>query len=140
MAEKRKLLAVVRVRGTVKVRQSIVETLNRLKLKRVNNLVLITATPDYVGMVKKSKDFVTYGEISEETLSKLFKSKEIEVKEADVKSLMSGEKTVKDLEIGMPIRMHPPKHGYEGIKTDYASGGALGNRKEEINKLIRRML
>src|SRR5271157_3470992 len=140
MAEKRKLLAVVRVRGTVKVRQSIVEMLNRLKLKRVNNLVLITATPDYVGMVKKSKDFVTYGEISEETLSKLFKSKEIEVKEADVKSLMSGEKTVKDLEIGMPIRMHPPKHGYEGIKKGYGEGGALGNRGAEINKLIARML
>ena len=29
----------------------------------------------------------------------------------------------------MPFRMHPPRHGYEGIKTDYASGGALGNRR-----------
>ena len=140
MAEKRKLLAVIRVRGTVKVRQSIVETLNRLRLKRVNNLVLITTTPDYVGMVKKSKDFVTYGEISEEVLARLFKSKEISLKEADVKSLFSGDKTAKDLEIVMPIRLHPPKHGYEGIKRGYGEGGALGNRGAEINKLIARML
>ena len=61
MAEKKKLLAVIRVRGTVKVRQSIVETLNRLRLKRVNNMVLVSATPDYLGMVKKNKDFVTFG-------------------------------------------------------------------------------
>ncbi|VVB76878.1 50S ribosomal protein L30 [uncultured archaeon] len=140
MAEKIKLLAVIRVRGTVKVRQSIVETLTRLNLKHVNNLVLLTATPDYLGMVKKSKDFVTFGEISEDVLSKLFEKKEIKAKEADIKALISGEKTVKDLEIEMPIRMHPPRHGYEGIKKGYGQGGALGNRGEDINKLISRML
>jgi large subunit ribosomal protein L30 len=140
MSEKRKLLAVIRVRGTVKVRQSIAETLDRLRLKRVNNLVLVSATPDYYGMVKKSKDFVTYGEISPETLSKLFKSKEVDVKEADQKALIDGEKTVKDLAIALPFRMHPPKHGYEGIKKGYGEGGALGNRGAEINKLIARML
>ena len=42
MAEKNQLLAVIRVRGTVKVRASIAETLDRLRLKRVNNLVLIS--------------------------------------------------------------------------------------------------
>ena len=73
-------------------------------------------------------------------LSKLLKSKEISVKEADVKALVGGEKTVKDLEIGMPFRMRPPKHGYEGIKKGYGEGGALGNRGAEINRLIARML
>lgn len=140
MAEKKKLLAVIRVRGTVKVRQSIVETLARLRLKRVNNMVLVTATPDYFGMIRKSKDFVTFGEINADTLARLLKSKELAVKEADVRALLGGEKTVKDLEIGMPFRMHPPKHGYEGIKKGYGEGGALGNRGAEINKLIARML
>ena len=140
MAEKNKLLAVIRVRGTVKVRGSIAETMDRLRLKRVNNLVLVTATPGYKGMVDKSKDFVTYGEIDERTLSRLFASKGIEAKPADVKSLLGGEKTAKELGIAMPIRMHPPKHGYEGIKRGYNQSGALGNRGAEINELIARML
>ncbi len=140
MAEKNKLLAVIRVRGTVKVRHTIAETLIRLRLKRVNNLALVTASPGYRGMVDKAKDFVTFGEIDEKTLAKLFESKGIEAKAADVKSLMEGEKNVKDLGIAMPIRMHPPKHGYEGIKRGYNQGGALGNRGADINELIARML
>ena len=83
---------------------------------------------------------MTFGEINEDTLARLLKSKELAVKEADVRALLGGEKTVKDLEIGMPFRMHPPKHGYEGIKKGYGEGGALGNRGAEINKLIARML
>lgn len=140
MAGKNKLLAVIRVRGTVKVRQSIAETLNRLRLKRVNNLVIVTANPGYKGMVDKSKDFVTFGEIDEKTLLRLFARKGIQAKPEDVKSLLGGEKTVKDLGIEMPIRMHPPKHGYEGVKYGYNQGGSLGNRGAEINELIARML
>ncbi|MGA3020674.1 MAG: hypothetical protein ABSD68_01865 [Candidatus Micrarchaeales archaeon] len=40
----------------------------------------------------------------------------------------------------MPLRMHPPRHGYEGIKKDFKSGGALGYRSNGINELIRRMI
>lgn len=141
MAEKSKLLAVIRVRGTVKVRESIAETLDRLRLKKVNNLVLLNSdNSSYAGMIQKCKDFVTFGEIEKETLSKLFSAKGVKVDEASLGSLLSGEKTLKDLKIEMPIRMHPPRHGYEGIKKDYASGGSLGYRSAGINKLITRML
>ena len=141
MAEKNQLLAVIRVRGTVKVRSSIAETLDRLRLKRVNNLVLIsTKSASYMGMVQKCKDFITFGEIDKAVLTRLLKAKDVAADEAAVESLISGAKTPKDLNIEMPFGMHPPRHGYEGIKHDYASGGALGNRKAEINKLINRML
>lgn len=141
MAEKNQLLAVIRVRGTVKVRASIAETLDRLRLRRVNNLVLVnTKDASYMGMVQKCKDFVTFGEIDKAVLAKLLEAKDVKADDAAVESLLTGKKTLKELNIGMPFGMHPPRHGYEGIKTDYASGGALGNRREEINKLIRRML
>jgi large subunit ribosomal protein L30 len=141
MMEKSKLLAVIRVRGKVKVRQSIAETLDRLRLKNVNNLVLVSAgNSSYLGMVRKCKDFVTYGEVDKEALAKLLSAKSIKVEDNAVDSLLSGEKTVKELSIEMPIRMHPPKHGYEGIKKGYKDGGALGYRSKEINKLIQRML
>ncbi len=141
MAEKSKLLAVIRVRGRVKVRQSIAETLNRLNLKRVNNLVLVNSgDPSRLGMVQKCKDFVTFGEIEKEPLSKLLGSKGLKIDEAAVSSLVSGAKSPKDLKIAMPLRMHPPAHGYEGIKKDYKSGGSLGYRSTEISKLVMRML
>jgi large subunit ribosomal protein L30 len=141
MAEKSRLLAVIRVRGTVKVRQSIAETLDRLRLKKVNNLVLINSgNASYAGMLKKCKDFVTYGEIEKETLSKLLSARGMKVDDASVASLLSGEKSAKELELEQPIRMHPPRKGYEGIKKDYKSGGSLGYRSAEINKLITRMM
>ncbi len=140
MTEKNKLLAVIRVRGRVKVRQSISETLDRLRLRHVNNLVLLKGDDSYLGMVQKCKDFVTFGEIDKDVLGKLLTSKGLSAGSDAVDSLASGSKTVKDLKLEMPLKMHPPKRGYEGIKKDYRSGGALGYRGAEINKLIERML
>jgi large subunit ribosomal protein L30 len=141
MVEKNKLLAVIRVRGRVKVRGSIGETLERLRLSRVNNLVLVSSKSDsYLGMVMKCKDFVTFGEIDKDVLSKLLAAKDVDVSEEAVSQLISCEKTAKELKIEMPLRMHPPRHGYEGIKKDFKSGGALGYRSSGINELIRRMI
>lgn len=133
------LLAVVRVRGTVGVRRSISETLQRLNLKRVNNLALIYGTKSNIGMLKKCKDFVTYGEISMDQLKTLLNGKGARISDADIEALVSGSKTAREL-MSMPIRMHPPKRGYEGIKIGFGAGGALGYRGEEINKLIKRMM
>jgi large subunit ribosomal protein L30 len=40
------------------------------------------------------------------------------------------------------FRLSPPRGGFErkGIKTPFTMGGALGNRKEKINDLIKRMI
>lgn len=134
-----KLLAVIRVRGRVGVRQSIAETLNRLNLKRVNNLTVIFGNKSNLGMIQKCNDFVTYGEISEEILQNLFESKGIKLEKEDLTSIQNGRKSLKSI-INKNITMHPPKKGYEGIKAGYSSGGALGYRGEAINKLIKRML
>ncbi len=141
MEEKEKLLAVVRVRGRVKVRHNIAETLDRLRLRRVNNLVLVNGSDAaYAGMLKKCKDYVTFGEISKETLAKLLSAKGAKVDEAGISALLSGKKSAKQLGIEMPFGMHPPRKGYEGVKKAYKSRGALGNRGAEIDKLITRML
>lgn len=135
-----KLLVVVRVRGRARVRQSITETLNRLNLRRVNNLVLLFGTKSNIGMINKCNDFVTFGEIEQGVLSKLIAKKELPIKPEVIEELMKGKKTGKDVNGISPIRMHPPKRGYEGIKQSYTIGGALGYRGVEINKLIQRMM
>lgn len=133
-----KLIAVIRVRGTVGVRQSISETLTRLNLKKVNNLSLIFGTKANLGMIEKCKDFVTYGAIKEDALAMLIEKKGIKAGKEDVGQLVLGKKKPRDV-MKIPIRMHPPRKGYEGIKKNYAVGGALGNRGEDINELIKRM-
>jgi large subunit ribosomal protein L30 len=134
-----KLLAIVRVRGRVGVRQSITETLNRLNLKRVNNLAIVFGNNSNIGMIKKCNDFVTYGEIDEKTLESLLSKKEIKLTKEELSELKTGKKNLRNI-INKSITMHPPKRGYEGIKKGYSVGGALGYRGQEINDLIKRML
>ncbi len=135
-----RLLAVIRIRGRTNVRQSITETLNRLNLKRVNNLVLLYANKSSMGMIKKCESFVTYGEISDEMLSKLVQKKEAKLDESQLAELMHGKKGAKELGLKVPFAMKPPRKGYEPIKKSYSIGGALGYRGEEINELIGRMI
>ena len=131
-------MAVIRVRGRAGVRHDIKETLLRLNLDRINNLALIYGTKPNMGMIKKCNDFVTYGEISSDILEKLASKKELSVKKEELEEIFMGKKRPQD-SIRLPIRMHPPRRGYEGIKHSYGNGGALGYRGEKINELIKRM-
>ena len=115
-------LALVRVRGKVRVNVEIRQTLEFLGLANVNNCVIIEDTPTYKGMVRKVNSYVTWGEVTDETIASL---KENVAQKGNAKT----------------FRLHPPKKGWErkGIKKPYNSGGALGYRGVEINSLIKRM-
>ena len=104
----KKYLAIIRVRGRVGVREDIAETLRRLRLHKPNHLAVYEDTPVIRGMVNKVKDYVTWGEVSEDFIKELDKKVE---KEVD----------------GL-YRLQPPRKGWgrKGIKYTYAQGGALG--------------
>jgi large subunit ribosomal protein L30 len=132
-----KLVAVVRIRGRVNVRSDITETLERLNLKYVNNCVLFTMTSSYRGMLNKCINHVTYGEIDEPTLEKLLAKK---AEGLTAKELMDGKYDPIKLKAQMPLRLHPPRHGYKSTKLSFKQGGSLGYQGAEINKLISRMV
>ena len=117
MSEK---IAAVRLRGIVGMRVEVEDTLKMLGLHRKNYCVVLDINKVTQGMLTKVKDFVTWGEINEETIALL--------KKKDEKKKF--------------FRLHPPRGGFErkGLKTSYTQGGALGYRKEKINDLVRRML
>jgi len=135
-----KLLAVVRVRGRVGVRQSISETLKRLNLKYVNNLAVIYGSKSNIGMIRKCNDYVTYGEISQDVLGNLLEGKGLKADSQDVKQLAEGKKSFISVVGSASLRMHPPRRGYESTKLGYSAGGALGYRGSDINELIKRMI
>lgn len=152
-------LAVVRVRGIINVKNDIRDTLTMLGLGRVNHCVLIDETPQYMGMVRKVRDYVTYGPIDAETAALLLKERgrleghkpldESIIKEmGEFKSFDDMGKAIAEGQLNWSkldktvrvFRLHPPRKGYEGVKRSYTVGGALGDRGEGINPLIQRMI
>ncbi len=152
------LLAVVRLRGSIKARKEVVDTLRMMGLTRVNHCVLLRKGPSEEGMLRKVKDMVTWGEVNRETLIQLLRKRgrlrgELPLTEERVRemgfssleeladALLEGKVRVKDLP-GMKkvFRLHPPRGGYRAIKKHLSQGGDLGYRGEGINELILRML
>jgi large subunit ribosomal protein L30 len=152
-------LAVVRVRGIINVKNDIRDTLTMLGLGRVNHCILLNESPQSMGMLLKVKDYVTWGPIDAETAALLVKErgrlkgrKPLDEKSLKVlgkyksfedlgKALADGEAKWTKLEDTVRVfRLHPPRKGYEGIKRTYNIGGALGDRGENINVLLKRMV
>lgn len=152
------LFGIIRLRGSVKTRKEIEDTLKMLRLKKVNHCVVVPETKEYLGMLKKVKDYVTYGSISKKTLIELLKKRcrIIGNKQLDEKnlkeitnfksfdefadSLIKGKIKLKDLKKIKPVfRLNPPKKGFKSIRLGYPKGD-LGFRKDGIDKLLERMM
>jgi large subunit ribosomal protein L30 len=132
-----KLVAAVRIRGSVNVRHSILETLDRLHLGRPNNCAIILINDSNMGMIKKANNFMAYGEVSEEILTKILERGNVK---ADAKALLEGKADMKEIAKQMPVRLHPPRHGYKSTKLGVNQGGSLGYMGDGINSLIKRMV
>ena len=123
-------IAIIRVRGLTKIKGEIADTLNMLRLYRKNFCVIVPSTPDYLGMINKAKDYITWGKIDDETEKLLFEKRGEKTKE-------EGKEVFKKF-----FRLSPPIKGFgrKGIKLPFSVGGGLGDRAEKINDIIRRMV
>ena len=120
-------LALILVRGLVRIRTEIVATLFTLRLRQSHACVVIDDTPSNRAAAVKCKDYITYGEINDETYELL----------VEKRGKKDGEGKLKKY-----FLLHPPRGGFErkGIKTPFTTGGALGYRGAKINDLIKKML
>jgi len=151
--------AVIRVRGQPDVNYNIEHTMGLLGLTRVNHCVVVPENGSTEGMLQKIKDYCTWGEINEETLTAMIrvrgrlagdreitddylkeKSEFASVEELS-KAIIENDYKLRDIEEAKPVfRLHPPIKGFEGNKRSYKNGGALGYRADAINDLVNRML
>lgn len=120
-------LAVILIRGAIRAGRGVKDTLNSLKLRQKNACVVVDDSPSSRAMLKKVKDFVTYGEVSDDVLKVLQEKRGRKDKDGKLSNL---------------FLLHPPRGGFErkGIKRSFYLGGALGYRREKIDDLLRRML
>ncbi|MFW6282997.1 MAG: uL30 family ribosomal protein [Minisyncoccales bacterium] len=140
------MIAIIRIKGKTEIRQTIEETLKRLRLRSKYSCVIVPQTPEYMGMIKKVKDYVAYGNVKNETFEKIVekrgqpidKTKKINPKDA-VKEIQKGKK-YEELNLKPYFRLHPARGGIDTKKHFGVGKGVLGNHKENINKLIERML
>lgn len=139
-------IAIVRVRGLTGIKHPIDNTLNQLRLYRKNYCVVVPKNNVYIGMVKKVKDYVTWGEVSEEAYKALLDERKESFKgrASDSKGKINYGKflDIDGKKIKKFFRLNSPKKGYgrKGIKTSFTDGGALGYRGDKINEIIMRMI
>lgn len=158
--ERQSLIAVIRIRGEVKISDKVESTLKMLRLMKKNRCAIVLNTKSYMGMLSKVKDFCTFGELDEKTLALLLEKRgrlrgdrplthdylkqKLKVDfEQFAGIFMQGKMSLKDVPGLKPFfKLHPPIGGFEreGIKKPFSIGGALGYRGKDINKIIRRML
>jgi large subunit ribosomal protein L30 len=138
------MICVIRIHGRVKLKKEIVETLNRLRLGRKYSCIVLNPTKEKLGMINKLKNFIAFGEINKETFEKLIESRGQRI---DKKKKIDSKKIIEELEKGKSyeelnlkpfFRLHPPR---KGIKSKiHFPKGVLGDNKEKINELVKRML
>jgi large subunit ribosomal protein L30 len=159
LTEQRKCLVAIRIRGLSDISQEVKDTLMMLRLTRNCHATLLDNRPAYNGMLHKSKDCLTWGEISQDSIAILLKKRgrlvgdrkltDEYAKELDYNSLDDMAEAIfkVDLEFSSlpdvkPVfRLRPPKKGFKGkVKKSYAAGGEAGYRGAAINDLIKRMV
>jgi large subunit ribosomal protein L30 len=157
--EERKCIAVVRVRGSISAQREARETLDMLRLARTNHAVLVDSRPEFVGMLKRVRNYVTWGKASKETVALLLKERgrlaggkkltDEYAQKIGYKSLGELAEAVasckveywKLLGVQPVFKLHPPSKGFKGkTKKSYGAGGEAGYRGERINELIKRMV
>lgn len=152
------MIAAIRVRGRTGIKKDISDTMDMLKLTRINHAVLIRENPSYQGMLQKAKDYITWGEVDEDTVSKLLSKRgkiagNVKLTEDYLKentdfssvdelsmALLDSEAKLEDIGVKPVFRLHPPRKGYEDIKKTFRESGSLGYRGDKIRDLIKKMI
>ncbi|EQD57732.1 50S ribosomal protein L30P, partial [mine drainage metagenome] len=65
----------IRIRGRTGIREPIEDTLRKLRLTRINHMVVVPESKVFKGMLNLAKDYITWGEISKETLALALKER-----------------------------------------------------------------
>lgn len=139
------MILVIRIGGLVDMTKEFQEMLFRFRLRRKYSAVLIQPTVINMKLLKKLRNHVAYGEINKETMKELIEKRGVPL---DKSKKINSEKVMDQLEknplnsdIKPFFRLHPPRGGIDSKKHFGVSKKAvLGDNKDKINDLVRRML
>jgi len=140
------MFAIVRIRKGSKPSKPMQDTLTMLRITRINHCSIMPETATINGMLKKVQNFVTWGPITEKTLTaliakrgRLVGDKRIPKNEAEPLAKQVLEKGFAAVPLKPVFRLSPPSKGYKSIKSLYPKGDA-GFRGEKIEELLEKMM
>jgi large subunit ribosomal protein L30 len=158
MAERDNIF-LVRVRGRVNISKEKDNVFRMLHLPREYHGTIIDNRPSYLGMIQKIKDYSTWGEVFQNSISLLLTKRgrlkgnkkltdQFAREILGYKSIEDLAKAINDFKISIkevhglkPVfRLHPPKGGFRNKKNKAYPKGELGYRGENIKKLIFQMV
>lgn len=115
------MYAAVKVRGDVDASETISTTIESLGLLKKNQVLFVEQENEAItGMLEKAKDYIAYGEVSDDVVEEIEDAKGVEI------------------ESGVKLSMTPPSGGFKSTKKNYNDGGALGKRPN-MDELLRNM-
>ena len=152
------LFAAVRLRSAIGARRRVKDALMLLNLRYIHSCVLLPKNRSTEGMLKMVKDYVTYGEVDNNTLIELLKkrlrmngNKRVTEKELEevtgfksfeefAEALLNGKAALKNYpQFKRVFRLNSPRGGLKSKKGHYPKGD-LGYRGEDINRFLRKMI
>jgi len=163
-----KLVLVIRLRGIIGVAPKPKKILQLFRLRQIHNATFVRLNGATIRMLRLIEPYVTYGQPSKSTIEKLIykrgfgklNKQRIPISENDAIEAGLGQYGIhccadlvhEIVTVGpnfkqannflWPFKLNSPRGGYSK-KTKllhYMEGGESGNRAEEINKLIKRMI
>ena len=138
------MILIIRIAGLVETDKKINEFLFRLRLRKKYTAILVKDGEETRKVLRQIRDFVAYGPINKETLHLLLskRGKSIDKKKIDVEKIIDEveKKNLSVLGLKPYFRLHPPRGGIESKVHFPIRKGVLGDNKEKINDLARRML
>ncbi|MEM3584482.1 MAG: 50S ribosomal protein L30 [Nitrososphaerales archaeon] len=153
-----KSLLVVRIRGTINVKEPVKRILEQLHLTKRFRATIIPDTPDYRGMLEVAKNHITWCSVNASFISKLIKERGRmegwkpltlnEIKKMNfnsfndlAESLEKGEIVLKEIKGMKPFfALSPPKGGFKrSTRRLYSQKGVLGENPELIS-IVEKMI
>jgi len=159
--KERPFFLAVRLLGPFGAPKDIKHALNSLRLRSRFTAVLVENNDSTLGMLRRVKDYVTWGDVGSSSISALLKergyigsahldnklAKEklgFETVEQLAQAITRGQvslKTLRNQGVEPTFSLHPPSGGFElSIKRPLGGHGELGYRGDQIVQLISRMM
>jgi large subunit ribosomal protein L30 len=148
---------VIRMRGTVNVPFWALTTLKNLHLNKRFSATLVPETSDYLGMLRKIKEWVAWSKADSEIVKTLIekRGKKIQLdsqKEGQKKDEYKGIDELVNVIVNDKIKfsdqnnikpwfsLNPPRGGFKKkSKKQFTDGGILGNNKDLL-EIVKRMV
>lgn len=138
------MILVIRISGLVEVSTTINETLYRMHLHRKYAATLLRESAETKKLLQKVRNFVAFGQVDAKTLSLLIEKRGQPLAGIKIDAMKVVENLAKKNldELGLKpfFRLHPPRGGIDSKVHFPLRKGVLGDNKEKINELVRRML